>query len=129
MMRNILAVFVGFVAWSLLWFSANAVLGATGQLPPPGEAVTGAGVLVIMLAISMFASAVAGASASWLARSQGLRIALWLGIVLLGVGVIVQIQYWDLMPVWYHAAFLLLLLPMCLLGSMARQRYVPTVFR
>jgi hypothetical protein len=29
----------------------------------------------------------------------------------------VQTQFWTLMPVWYHAAFLLLLVPMCLAGS------------
>ena len=117
MVRKILAVATGFVVWSALWFAANTGLDAAGMLPPPGAAVNEPGVLLILLAASILASLAAGFSASWLARAPGHRTALGLGVVLLMMGVFVQAQYWSIMPVWYHAAFLLLLIPMCLLGS------------
>ena len=120
MIRKILAVVAGFVVWSALWFAANATLGAAGLLPQPGQAVTEPGVLALLLAASVLASLVAGFSASWLARGAGHKAALWLGVLLLAVGVVVQAQYWSLMPVWYHLAFLLLLIPMCVAGSRLR---------
>jgi hypothetical protein len=117
MIQKILAVVAGFVVWSVLWFAANAGLGAAGMLPPPGAAVDEPGVLRLLLAASVLASLAAGFLASWLARAPGHKVALWLGVLLLAVGVFVQTQFWTLMPVWYHAAFLLLLVPMCLAGS------------
>ncbi|PBS12543.1 hypothetical protein CMZ82_09335 [Lysobacteraceae bacterium NML93-0792] len=120
MIRKILAVLAGFVIWSALWFAANAALAATGMLPQPGMAVTDGDVLTLLLASSAVASLVAGFSTSWLSRTPGHKAALWCGLLLLAVGVAVQAQYWSLMPVWYHMAFLLLLVPMCLVGSRMR---------
>lgn len=120
MTRRILAVAAGFVIWSALWFAANAGLGASGMLPPPGEPIKEPSALALLLLASILASLAAGFSASWLARAPGHTVALWLGVLLLGVGLLVQAQYWHLMPVWYHAAFLLLLIPVCLLGSRLR---------
>jgi hypothetical protein len=117
MMRKIAAVFVGFVVWSVLWLALNAGLRAAHLLPPPDQALTSLGVLLTLLAGSVLASLAAGLSASWLAREPGHKAVIWLGAVLLAVGAMVQAQYWQLMPVWYHVSFLLLLIPACLAGS------------
>jgi hypothetical protein len=53
------------------------------------------------------------------------RAPLWLGLILLGVGMFVQAQYWYLMPLWYHLAFLLLLVPACMIGSRLRRARWP----
>ena len=122
MIRKILAVVAGFVVFSALWFASNAALAATGMLPQPGLAVTDADVLALLLAASAVASLVAGFSTAWLSRTSGHQAALWCGVLLLAVGVAVQAQYWSLMPIWYHMAFLLLLVPMCLVGSRLRHK-------
>lgn len=124
MMRTVLAVVAGFVVWTAVWFAANAALGAAGVLPPQGEAVRELSALLPLLAASVVASLSAAFVASSLAREASLAPALWLGGVLLAVGVFVQAQYWELMPTWYHVTFLLLLLPMSLAGGrlcLARQ--------
>lgn len=117
MIRKALAVVGGFIVWSILWLAANAGLGAAGVLPPTGKPETDPVPLLLLLAASVVASLCAGISASLLGRASGREAALWLGAVLLVVGAFVQAQYWHLMPVWYHATFLLLLIPACLIGS------------
>jgi MFS family permease len=120
MIRKILAVVAGFVVWSVIWFAANAGVAAAGLLPQPGQAVTEPTVLALLLVASVLASLAAGYSASRLARAPGHKVALSLGVVLLAIGIFVQAQYWSLMPIWYHLAFLLLLVPVCLVGSRLR---------
>jgi hypothetical protein len=43
-----------------------------------------------------------------------------LGVLLLATGVLVQLKLWYLIPLWYHLAFLLVLIPMTLLGARLR---------
>jgi hypothetical protein len=40
-----------------------------------------------------------------------------LAAVLLLVGIFVEIQYWNVMPVWYHLIFLAVLVPATLWGG------------
>lgn len=40
-----------------------------------------------------------------------------MALLLLVTGIMVQSTVWDLMPVWYHLFFLLLLLPMARIGA------------
>ena len=47
-------------------------------------------------------------------RLRGLTV---LAVLLVATGVGVQASVWTLMPVWYHLAFLGLLVPGCLLGA------------
>ncbi len=58
------------------------------------------------------------------ARRAELRHALALGVVQLIIGILVQVQYWQVMPLWYHLSFLSLLLPGTVLGGRWRARQV-----
>lgn len=112
----------GFALWSVLFLGGNAVL--TGLFPgqfADGVAV-GTGVLGAMLALTILYSELAGAVASWLSRPLGGRAALTLGAALLIVGAAVQWQYRDALPVWYHAAFLVMLVPSTWVGHMLVSR-------
>ena len=40
-----------------------------------------------------------------------------LGILLLIVGVLVQAMVWNLLPIWYHLIFLILLIPATIAGG------------
>ena len=49
---------------------------------------------------------------------------LWTGILLLATGIAVQLQYWSLLPIWYHLVFLVLLVPSTVAGGSLRPRAV-----
>ncbi len=122
MLRRILAVVGGFALWSILWLLLGQLLAAGGMLSPPGQPVTASLPLLVLLVGSVAFSLLAGYAAAAIARTRACRAAVVLGLVLLGVGIAVQAQYWQLMPLWYHAAFLACLLPACVAGACLRSR-------
>lgn len=118
MVRSVLSVLAGFAVWTVLWLASNA--GVVAALPAffrEDGLTDSVGILVLFLVLSVVFSVVAGFLAARLARRQAMPHALTLGIILLAVGIFVQVQYWDVMPVWYHIIFLALLVPATLLGG------------
>ncbi len=122
MIRNILSVLAGFAVWTVLWLASNAAIAAAvpGAFGDDG-ATDNAAILVLFLVLSVVFSVVAGSLCVKLAREKPMRLAWILGVLLLAVGIFVQIQFWDVMPVWYHLIFLALLVPGVLLGARRRQ--------
>jgi hypothetical protein len=121
MLRTILGVIVGFVAWSVIWLAG----GQLAQLIFPGAVAadrssTDARYLLGLLALSAVASLFAGYLARWISKSQRITSELIVGLLLLLAGVVVEMGYWGVLPLWYHAAFVVLLLPMALLGGRLR---------
>ncbi|MBL8764758.1 MAG: hypothetical protein JNM07_10865 [Phycisphaerae bacterium] len=118
MLRIIIAVVVGFALWSAVWLGGNTLLfSSASEAVGRGEAVTGAGVLLGILALSVACSAIAGAAAGAIARSM--RAVTVLAVLLLAVGVLVQASALHLMPAWYHVVFLGLLIPVTTLAGRA----------
>lgn len=120
MLRQILAVIGGFALWSILWLLLGRLLAASGLLAPSGQPVTASLPLLVLLVGSVAFSLLAGYAAAAIARTRAARVAVVLGLLLLAVGIAVQAQYWQLMPLWYHAAFLVCLLPACMAGARLR---------
>ena len=118
MVRNILSVLAGFAVWTILWLASNAAIAAAvpGAFGEDG-ATDNVGILVLFLVLNVVFSVVAGFLCVRLAREKPMRLAWILGVLLLVVGIFVQIQFWDVMPVWYHLIFLALLIPGVLLGA------------
>ncbi|MBX3297775.1 MAG: hypothetical protein KF762_18920 [Acidobacteria bacterium] len=129
MVRIILGVVAGFIAWSILWIGGEEVL----RMLSPGwygahqleaekamfnrsEFTSDTTILMISLIRSIITSIVSGYLAAVIAGENN-RTALILGALLLAFGLMVQIMAWNYMPVWYHAIFLILLIPMTLLGA------------
>lgn len=123
MIRSILAVIVGFVLWSALWLGYNALLTTSALLPAdsthPVQAPTP---LLLLLVGSVVCSLAAGYATTALVRGPGRIHAIVLGVLLLGIGILVQTQFWQLMPLWYHLLFLALLFPVTVLGGVLWQR-------
>ena len=119
-MSGNVAVIAGVTLWTILWLGSNFALRKAGILPAdPATPVAAVAPLLLLLAESAVISVVAGMVC---AAIGGRGPALALGVVLLALGITAQAVAWHLLPVWYHAAFLLLLVPATLLGARLRRR-------
>jgi hypothetical protein len=118
MLRQGFAVVIGFAVWSAIWLACNALLVELHALPHSATTpVQEAAPLLALLVAAAIASLAAGYAAALANPSTSTRPVLVLGVLLVIVGVVVQSNFLDLMPLWYHVAFLALLLPVCLVGA------------
>jgi hypothetical protein len=122
MLRKIAAIIAGFTAWTVLWLAGNAFffqdLAKTAEANQP---ITNNAALAGVLTLSIVCSLIAGLTAAAIARSK--PPVLITAILLLLVGIAVQSTVWNLMPVWYHLSFLILLIPATLLGGRISRRW------
>ena len=126
-MKQILAVIAGFILWSVLWLSLNQLLLVLGIMSPAvTEPLSNSKPLLLLLAGSVLISLVSGYVTARVAGFPWALPAAALGVLLLATGVFVQLKLWYLIPLWYHLTFLLLLIPMTLLGARMRAR-TPTL--
>ena len=115
--RTIGAVVAGVVLWGLLWNALNFGLMGLG-LVTAGEPITGIGLLLGLIAYSAALSVLAG----WVAAAikgapEAMTAVKALAATNLLIGIVTEVMYWELMPVWYHMVFLLLVVPMTLQGG------------
>ncbi len=116
--RLILAVVAGFVFWTVLFLGNNALIStAFPQYFNTDGSTDSNGMLGLILVLSVVFSILSGWLAGRIAQARAANVGTVLGLVLLAVGIFVQLQYWDLMPLWYHLGFLILLLPATVLGA------------
>jgi hypothetical protein len=125
MIRNILAVIAGSAVWTVLWLGYNALLKRSGLLPFDGTARFEAPLpLGLLLAGSIVFSVVAGYVTAMLARvsSTGSGAVWTLAVLQLAFGIFAEVQFWHLLPLWYHLLFLLALVPATVFGGQLRRR-------
>ena len=133
MIRIILGIIVGFIAWSIVWIGSDALMQSFSptwwgaQKDAMALAVvnnesyrTATLITVIDLVRSVVASVMAGFLTAVIA-GENRRSPLILGIILLIVGVAVQIHLWNVYPVWFHPVFWILLIPATILGGKMKQ--------
>lgn len=115
-MKTVIAIVVGYVAWTVVWLAGNAALSSSGMLPSdPTQAVSAPATLAALLVLSIVASVIAGFLAQRIDRySMALGILI---VLLVATGAAVQWSVRALMPIWYHVTFLALLAPMCGVGG------------
>ncbi len=132
MVRIILGIIVGFIAWSIIWVGGDAVLTSLSpgwygahqdatQVALANNAPFAADTTIafIHLIRSVIASVLAGFLAAFVA-GENRRSPLILGAILLLVGIMVQYMMANVLPLWYHAIFLVLLMPMTIIGAKLR---------
>ena len=119
MWKLVLAVIAGYAAWTIIWLVGGlALLTAFPDALPSdkGQPIGSTPYLASALLLSVVCSLAAGAVCR-LAGSRWLIGSVVLAALLLLTGIGVQLGSWELMPVWYHAAFLALLVPVTLGGA------------
>lgn len=129
MLKIVLGVIAGFVAWSIIWVGSDQALvmaspawyGAHQDRAylalANSESFTADNtIMAIRLVISIVATLMSGFLAAFIA-GENRRAPLVLGVILLLVGIAVQASAWNVMPVWFHVIFLALLLPMSIVGG------------
>lgn len=119
MFRPIIAVVVGFAVWSAFWLGGNALFFANAaDAVKAGTPITDVPTLVGLLTLSVGCSAVAGFCVAGIAPRGKTKVPVLItAILLLLVGIGVQSSAWSLMPVWYHATFLGLLVPVTVIAG------------
>jgi hypothetical protein len=119
-MRPFLAVVIGFALWTALWLGGDVLLRSLWPDAYPADfpatPITAATPLVATLVLSVICSLAAG-FATRRTAGRPTRAVVTLAGILLAVGIGVQVSAWDAMPLWYHLPFLILLVPVCLVGG------------
>lgn len=129
MLRIILGAIIGFIVWSILWVGSDALFSAIspgwygGHHAELEAAVNNktafmsdSTILIIGLVRSVIFSIVAGFIAALIAGENS-KSTLACGVLLLLFGIFIQSIFWNYAPLWYHILFLLLLIPMTILGG------------
>jgi hypothetical protein len=129
MVRIILAVIVGFLVWSVLWVGSEQVL----SMLSPGywgahqiafekavfnnEAFTVANDILIWNVVRGIIVSIITGFITALIAGENRTSTLILGVLLLLFGLYIVSVTWAMIPVWYHAVFSLMLIPMTILGG------------
>lgn len=133
MLRIILGIIIGFLAWSIVWVGSDQFLTTVSRdwyaahqnqvalAVANGESFNADTTIVLIgLARSIIASIMAGFLAAVVA-GENRRAPLILGIILLAVGVAVQIHLWNVFPIWFHLLFWALIIPATVLGGRIKE--------
>ncbi len=133
MLRIILGAIAGFIIWSILWVGSDTLLSAISpgwygkNLSELAAAVNNktaftadSTILLVALVRSVIFSLVSGFAAASIAR-ENTKSTLALGVLLLLFGIFIQSVYWNYVPLWYHIPFLLLLIPVTMIGGKLRK--------
>jgi len=131
MLRIVLGVVVGFIAWLITWLGgeklAAAIWPAFGvhqaafqsAIENGSRFTADTGALLTHIVLGSIASVIAGFLAELIARGSK-RAPMILGCLLLAVGLLKAAMSWSLVPIWYHVLFTGILLPMAVVGGKLR---------
>lgn len=118
MVTKILSVIAGYAVWTLIFLGGNfAAQAARPELYDESGVTTDVSMLSIGLVISVIASLVGGFVCAKIAGTSKTICASILAVCLLGTGIPVQLGFWDVLPVWYNLTFLILLVPVTMVGA------------
>ena len=128
MLRIVFGVLGGFVGWMIAWIGSEKIIGAMwpafgvhqrafeGALKNGGPFEADAAMLATHVVLAAIVSVLAGSLAALIA-AESMRAPLLVGVVLLLLGLLKAGMSWQHVPLWYHLAFTLVLLPMAVVGG------------
>ena len=128
MLRIVLGVIGGFLAWLIVWVGSEKVIAiiwpefgvqqrAFKEAVKNGASFTAdTKMLLAHIAIGSIVSVMAGTLAALIAGENS-RAPLVVGCLLLAVGLLKAVMSWAYVPLWYHVIFTAILLPMAIMGG------------
>ncbi len=136
MIRIILGVIAGFIAWSIIWLGSDQVLISSSPnwygshqyafqaaMVNQTSFTPDSTILLLHLVRAAIISIMAGFLAALIAR-ENRRAPLILGVLLLLFGIGVQAVAWSYLPIWYHLVFLAMLIPFTVIGGRLKRTTV-----
>ena len=128
MIRIVLGVIAGFIAWLFVWVVSEKIISVVW--PAFGahqkafeEAIKNGGpftaetsALITHIVLGSIVSFAVGSLAALIAGENS-RAPLFVGILLIAMGVLKAVMSWQYVPIWYHVIFTAILLPMAILGG------------
>ena len=129
MVRIVLGVIAGFLAWSIVWVGSEKVLSAMwpawyGAHQLAFEAAVANGGQFTADTTILFMNIVRGSTVSVMSGFLAALIAgehkrspLILGVLLVAFGLLIVVLSWPYVPIWYHVIFTALLIPMTMMGG------------
>jgi hypothetical protein len=122
MKRTVFAVCAALVSWVLVASLLNRGLryGMAGYAAAEPVLAFTLAMQLARLAIAAVTSLAAGAVAAWIAPKD--PRAPWITGIILLVGFLpVHVKLWQSFPLWYHLSFLVMLVPLVVLGARLRR--------
>jgi hypothetical protein len=128
MLRIVLGVIAGFIAWLVVWIGSEKILSAIWPafganqrafeeaVKNGGEYTADTTMLLTHLVLGSVVSVMAGIFAALIAR-ENTSAPLIVGCLLLAMGVMKAVMSWQYVPIWYHVIFTAMLLPMAIVGG------------
>ncbi len=128
MLRIVLGVIAGFIAWLVVWIGSEKILSAIWPafganqkafeeaVKNGGEYTADTTMLLTHLVLGSVVSAMAGIFAALIAR-ENTSAPLVVGVLLLALGLLKAFMSWRYAPIWYHIIFTVILLPMAIIGG------------
>ena len=128
MLRSVLGVVGGFIAWMILWVGIEKIISAVWPsfgahqrafeevIKSGGQFTADTSALLTHIVLGSIVSVIAGALAALIAGENS-RAPLFVGILLLAMGLLKAYMSWPYVPIWYHVIFTSMLLPLAILGG------------
>lgn len=129
MLRIVLGVIAGFIAWLIFWVGSEKSLSAIwpegfgahqrafeAAIANGGQFTADTRFLLIHVVLASIVSVISGFLAALIA-SENLRAPLVLGFLLVALGVLKAVLSWRYVPIWYHITFTAVLIPMTFVGG------------
>ena len=129
MVRIVLSVIAGFIAWLIAWFGSEKILSAISPegfgahqrafqaaIENGGQFTADTTLLLTHIVLGSIVSVMSGFLATLIA-GENKRAPLILGFLLLAVGLLKAVMSWQYVPIWYHVIFTALLIPMTIMGG------------
>jgi hypothetical protein len=129
MVRIVLGVIAGFIAWAIAWVGSEKILSAIwpewfgahqlafqAAIEHGGQFTADTTILLIHIVLASIVSVISG-SLTALIAGENKRAPLVLGFLLVALGLLKVVMSWPYVPIWYHVIFTAILIPMTIVGG------------
>jgi hypothetical protein len=129
MVRIVVGVIAGFIAWTIVWVGSEKILAAIwpegfgahqrafqAAIEHGGQFTANTTMLLVHIVLASIVSVMSGFLAALIA-GENKRAPLILGFLLVALGLLKAVLSWPYVPIWHHVIFTVLLMPMAIMGG------------